>query len=336
MDHQLDNNQVTLKLLGFTDADTARFLSILTLAERGLKKSWSITGDKAADFFLIKEQLIPLMDQHELLKNLPRRQCIFIMHKRDDLDTGGHQLYLGAGEVPSLRLLVEFLNQINSDGPGQPVSAPEPDFLDPEQGFLGYLLAPVSHPRAFKLPSQQDGIVLYVDVKHNCYYSNTVLDQLTPYFFAGPELKVENLTKQHLQAAVVSQALKSQPLSNLLWFTAFTCSQGKVIKGYQKGDIVYLKRWPDINLPSCRQLVKLAAYMQSNVVDLETVQAQTSLPLARIHDFYNACKVIDLIGHSQYSDTHEKNTNTEKKQLFAKIGNRLKQVMQSNTQNKNE
>ena len=104
-----------------------------------------------------------------------------------------------------------------------------------------------------------------------------------------------------------------------------------MIKGYQKGDIVHLKRWPNINLPGCKQLIKLAAYMQSNAVDLDTVQVNTSIPIAQIYNFYNACKVIDLIGHSQTSDIHEKNIDAEQKQLLDRIGKRLNQTYKLET-----
>jgi len=330
MTYKSGGNSVTLKMLGFNDIDKTRFSSILTLAERALKKNWTLTTDISADFFMVKESLIPFMDQHEFLKNLPPEQCIFIRRKRDEFERDGLQFYWGENELPSLRLLVELLNRITDDHAKQPSSTPflsdtlEPDFFDPEQGFLGLLLAQASHPRLYKLIAQQPELVLYVDSLQKCYYSNATLTELSPYFFAeDDELQIENLTEQQLQTTVDSQQLKEQPLKNLLWFTAFTCSLGKVIKGYQKGDIVYLKRWPDLNLPGCRPLIKVAAYMQSNAVDLNTVQANTGMPMDQIYNFYNACKVIDLIGHNQQIDTHNKQLNSEQKQLLARIGKRL-------------
>jgi len=339
MNYQLKTNMVTLKLLDFSDKDKARFASILTLAERGLTRSWAITNDMSADFFLIKERLLPFMDQHEVLKSLPRQQCIFIMHTGNNrTKTIGHQLYWGESEVPSLRLLVEFLNQLTSEeeaahpASAQPLIAPESDVFDHEQGFLGYLLAPANTPRAFKLNNEHAGIVLYIDAEQNRYYSNTALEQLKPYFFATDALLIENISAGQLHTAITAQTLKPQPLSHLLWFTAFASSQGKVIKSYQKGDIVHLKRWPNINLPGCKQLVKLAAYMQSNAVDLDTVQANTAIPMAQIHDFYNACKVTGLIDHCQVADIHEKNLSSEQKQLIARIGKRLSQTSSSHKQ----
>jgi hypothetical protein len=295
------------------------------LAERGLKKAWQRPGTMTADYFLIKEQLIPQMEQHEVLKSLPRQRCIFIRHQRDNANIGGHQLYWGAGDVPSLRLLVEFLNQINDTQPTQ-VAVIEPLFFDPEQGFLGHLLAKADTPREFKLLSQPSHCVLVVDAEQNRYHSNVGLEQLKPYFFATDALQVNALTASQLPAIVALHALKAQPLSHLRWFAAFSASQGKVIKGYHKGDIVHLNRWPDVNLPGCKALIRLAAFMQSNAVDLDTVQAKTAIPINQVYDFYNACKVTQLIVHSQSSEVHEKQLDSTQKQLFARIGKRLSQA----------
>ena len=135
MNYQLKTNLVTLKLLDFSDTDKARFASILSLAERGLTRSWAITNDMSADFFLIKERLLPLMDQHEILKKLPRQQCIFIMHSSNNPNTMGHQLYWEENEIPSLRLLVDFFNRLALEEYPNNASATQPT-LYPGSGFF--------------------------------------------------------------------------------------------------------------------------------------------------------------------------------------------------------
>ena len=125
------------------------------------------------------------------------------------------------------------------------------------------------------------------------------------------------------QQDVSNKSLKAQPLKNLIWFAVFSCSQGCAWKGYQESDIVHLKRWPDINLPGCRELIKLAAYMQSNAVELSIAQEKTGFSMAQIYNFYNACYAIGLIEHVQQSDVFEKKLGDDKRQLFSKIGNRL-------------
>ncbi len=327
----------TLKMIGFSDVEKARFSAVLALADPQLKQAWKITESVPADFYLIKERLITQMDAHEILKHLPRQQCIFIRRSDNALIVDGHQFFWGEQDVPSLRYLVEFFNQLSdnkiaSSSPSPPENQPTPIFetshFNPQQGFLGHLLTPAKTPQAFKLAHQHADLTLYVDAEQNSYYTKSTLEQLEPYFFATDTLQIANITAQQLLTATAGQELKAQPLTHLLWFTTFTCSQGKLIEGHQKGDIVQLKRWPNLNLPGCKRLVKLAAYMHSNAVDLDTVQASTGIPIAQIHNFYNACKVIGLIAHSQHTDVHEKTINDEQKQLLEKIGKRLNETLQ--------
>ena len=289
-----------------------------------------------ADFFLIKEQLIPQMDQHEVLKSLPRQQCIFIRYKLDNPDIGGHQLYWGKDEVPSLRLLVEFFNSIGDQQSTPPAAIAQPTttvaqvleplFFDPEQGFIGQLLAQSSHPQLYTLTPPENPIRLYIDAPQKRFYSTAGLEQLKPFFITPGSRQAQAIQHSQLTADTLADALKPQPLSHLLWYGTFVSSQGKVIKGYQKGDIVQLKRWPDVNLPGCKELIRLAAFMQSNAEDLETIQAKTQFSISQVYDFYNACEVTQLIAHGQVRDSHDKQIDTEQKQLFARIGKRLGQA----------
>ena len=89
---------------------------------------------------------------------------------------------------------------------------------------------------------------------------------------------------------------------------------------------MHLKRWPDINLPGCRGLIKLAAYMQSNAVELKVVQEKTGFSMQQVYDFYNACYAIGLVENVQKTDVFEKDLSDQHRQLFSKIGKRLNQA----------
>ncbi|NOQ15595.1 MAG: hypothetical protein GQ581_00895 [Methyloprofundus sp.] len=167
---------------------------------------------------------------------------------------------------------------------------------------------------------------LYVDLQHKCYYSAHKLEGLQTYFTCQGKFFLQKMTDSQLQEVVSQQVLKPQPLNNLLWYAVFSCSQGNMIVDYQASDIVRLKRWPDINLPGSRELIKLAAYMHSNSVNLQMIQAETKFPMAVIRNFYNACKVIGLIELCQEKDVHEKTMDNDRRELYAKIGKRIKSI----------
>lgn len=201
----------------------------------------------------------------------------------------------------------------------------ETNFFDPKLGILGKLLSNEDDFKFFNLTNTSGANKLYINVKDRTYYCINKLENLDGVFSSVAPLIPHSLTENELRQVIINEELKSQPLDNLIWHVTFNCSQGKIIKGYAPSDIVHLKRWPDITLPGCRSLIKLAAYMQSNAANLETAQQKTGFSSEQINNFYNACKVIGLIVQANQTDIHDKNLNNEKLQLFAQIGKRLNQ-----------
>jgi len=342
---------VSLKLVSFSEVDRVKFESILAIAERGLDVSWQVVDSATADFYLLNSQT----NLDNLLQSLPRERCIFCTVNATD--SNDNELVITDSDIPSLSSLLSLFNRLattlaipHASDPASiepPLTTTEhnPEFIseespiihnednslnadteyfDPEQGFVGALLSGKEGIQCLSLKNGIDINKLYIYPEEKTYYSKNKLELLTPFFFSSSEsLLFQPLSEIELQKEIVANELKSQPLSKLVWCAVFNCSQGRSIKGYNKNDVIRLKRWPDINFPGCRELIQLAAYMQSNAVTLNTVQKQTGFPLEQIYNFYNACKAIDLIEHSQQIDTHEKKLNDDKRQLFAKIGDRL-------------
>jgi hypothetical protein len=100
-------------------------------------------------------------------------------------------------------------------------------------------------------------------------------------------------------------------------------SQGRLLQGSSADKPVRLKRWRDLNLSDSQELIKLAAFMQSNAADLPTVSEKTGVPIPLVNDFYNACEIVGLIEQSPKADIHNKQLNPEKVGLFSKIRSRL-------------
>jgi hypothetical protein len=220
----------------------------------------------------------------------------------------------------------DILHTEESDTPLSIETAePVDNIFDPaSHPFIGRLLDGNIEQKLFFSLSNADE--LYVDLQSQCYYSAHKLEDLQVYFTCQGKFSLQKLTDNQLQVIVSEQALKPQPLNNLLWYAVFSCSQGNMIVDYQESDIVRLKRWPDINLPGSRELIKLAAYMHSNSVNLQMIQTETKLAMTVVRNFYNACKVIGLIELCQEQDIHEKTMDSDKRELYAKIGKRIKSI----------
>jgi len=362
-ENYLYSGMVSLKLVGFNDKDKEKFESIFAFAESRLDVPWLLTEEVKADFYLLSHRLRSQMDQVPLLKTLPRKRCIF--YATQETTSEENELIVGSENLPSLRSLILLFNSLTAtrelkteepitvpelprrtEEAKQPLSSPKviqykPSsaktgdspvksttsdiYFDLEEGFIGLLLSKKTGIYRFDLESNSIPAMLYINFEEKVYYSQHKLEQLSS-FFSSEQIISKTLADAVLQEEVETKDLKPLPLSNLTWYAVFSCSQGRVRKGYQASDIVHLKRWPDINLPGCRELIKLAAYMQSNAVELEAVQKQTGFSMQQIYNFYNACYAIDLVKEVQATDIFEKQLSDDRRQLFAKIGKRLNQA----------
>ncbi len=213
----------------------------------------------------------------------------------------------------------------NKVKPASP-SLSEKAYFDLEAGFVGLLRSGKTAIYRFNLEIEGKSATLYINLFENKYYSNFKLEALQPFFADNAVSLSQELTEIVFQSEISAQGLKQNPLTHIIWYAVFSLSQGRARKGYQDSDIAYLKRWPDINLPGCRDLIKLAAFMQSNAVELSVAQKKTGFSIQQIYNFYNACYAIGLVVHTDQQDIHDKKINTEKRILFSQIGERLKQI----------
>lgn len=336
---------ITIKPIGFNESDRIKFESLLTIANNMLSTPWQVTTEAIeADFYLVVSSLKSKMTQDGLLSSLPWQKCIFYAEEK----TGGHyhEILVDRNNMPYFRSLLELLKSISSsiiydnksnsnDTPfakedTQQISILKKDYFDPEQGFIGLLLARNKEPFEYYINAKPAIDRVYVDATNKVYYCNSKLENLEAYFTENTLPIQREITQQQLQQIISDNNLKPIPLTNLLWYGAFMSSKGRLIKGGNNNNIVRLKRWPDINLPGSRKLIKLAAFMQSNAVDIDTVQQQTGFSIDQIYNFFNACKIIDLIEHSEINDIHKKNLDAEQRQLLAMIGRRLNQGNSTN------
>ncbi|MGR8935350.1 MAG: hypothetical protein ACU837_13305 [Gammaproteobacteria bacterium] len=329
---------LTIKPIGFNEQERIKFASILNLAERRLDKPWQLTEAAESDFYLLPEHLKLLRGKDNKLTSLPLQKCIFYTNK--NTHAGYHELLVDKNKVPSLKALVELFNNLsaaetvleqkaaettitNIEIPADGERQTEANYFDPERGFLGILLSNADGIKEYILKTSDADDNIYVDRKNKLYYYNKSLENLEPFFSEYCTPSTHNISEQQLQELISCENLKAGTLRSLLWFGAFISSKGKLIKGHDENAIVRLKRWPDINLPGSRKLIKLAAFMQSNSVDLNTIQQRTHIPVEQIYDFFNACKIIDLIEYSQQIDVHNKQLDDSRRQLYAMIEKRL-------------
>ncbi len=297
------NTIVTLKLIGFDELEQANLKAVLTLAERALHQPWQVVESSSADFYLLSVGSVAQISQQPELQALPKTQCILCVTQADTVS--GHTLLMDKNKIPGLRALVDVLNRVSTATKTQAtiehdfsvtVAEPKTDtsFFEPYQGLLAYLLNPSPQYLVITLNTQIDCLALYVDTHAQVYYSHNTLAQLDSYLTAGNNLCIKSYAADEFSECIEAESLKPQPLKNLIWYAALSLSAGRVLKNHADNVCVRLKSWPDLRLPNCMQYAKLATFMKNHHETLAVIAAQTDTALADVHNFYNACYLIDI------------------------------------------
>ncbi|MGR8940962.1 MAG: hypothetical protein ACU83V_01520 [Gammaproteobacteria bacterium] len=355
----MSQDSIKLKLVGFSEFEAQNIESVLSLAERGLLKKWRIVTDPPVDYYLLPESLSVRMSDEDGLKSLPRDRCIFSSKEERRADSTGHVMRLSCDSrnVPRIRAMIDLFNVLceetlaerKNQGPSMrtaearrrnvtasavaehvPAAKPEDDkVFIPSQGFVGQLLASMNMNGLlrYELTMPNSPGYIYVYPEQQVFYSPASLDLLAPFFTCDEKLisctSKNQVTEAELEQVAEAEDLKPYTLRSLLWYGVFKSSKGRLLEGSSAEKAVRLKRWPDLNLADCQELIKLAAFMQSNAASLQTIAEKTNIPMSVVNDFYNASEVVGLIEHCAEADIHKKQLNPEKTGLFSRIRSRL-------------
>ena len=303
------NQVITVCLVGFNAQETENFSAVLSLAERGLQHIWRISSSMDADLFLLAEGIDFASYQ------LPQARCLFYSSQKTTDDRS--VLLVDTHGVPRLRSVVEVFNRLANEL----LSAQSPSSnasFNPQHGFLGQLLHAPTQAQAYSLPEQT---AIYVDKQANVYFSACDLQQLKRYAKA-PQVFATPLTEPQYGKATAD--LTAKPLNNLIWEITFLASSGKLLQGHSQNDIVHLSHWPDLSIATCRNYMKLIAFMRHNTAPISEIAQSTAIEMTEIYNFYNACYLIGFIEKAKQSSYHQKKHRQH--ELLNKINSRLKEV----------
>lgn len=336
----IESKLVTLKLIGFNDQESNNLQAILTLAGRALKKKWLVVTTDDADFFLLSVTASATANRAQNQENLPQARCLFCT-PAPQIEAAS-TLLVDEKHVPRLSALVALFNQVTDNS--QPVSEqpssesipqnpnlPSPiettdssAFFDPQQGLLGHLVTAEPPLQVICLTDSPAYPSLYINVEKNTYYSQNNLEQLSPYLAESVKLNSKACSKLEIQNYMMTEQLKPRSLKELIWYIVMKTSAGKLLKGHTHADIVMLNSWPDLRLFKCANYAKLATFMKNNAAPLEMIAEYTKIPVAEVHDFYNACYLMNLVEKKNQIEINKKNLSSERLDLLNKIDARLK------------
>jgi hypothetical protein len=341
----------SLSLIGFNESQTRTFSAILSLAERGLRDSWSLIESVEADFFFLYAEK---SESESLIcsKNLPRERCLFASQKDNSVEEyDDDELFITSNGLPQLSALVKMLNyqtatvtsgaQSSTDSlsitaitvPNKIIALSDDDFFDPNRSFLISLLQTKVDFLVCRFKSPTGIVSLYINFVKKTYHCEISLKELGAYFIEDLVV-IEVLVAEEWYEAVKKSTLPVRPLADLIWYVAFVLSNGQLLSGHSNQDNVHLTRWPYLGAEVCDKYIKLSAFMRNNVASLTVTANKTNIPLTDVYSFYNACYLIGIVEKADNSELYAKVIDTEKQQLLAKITNRLKAINNQKEQTK--
>lgn len=339
---------IRLQLQGFGDAEFQKLDSILALAEARMDYLWTLGHGADADVVLVSD--ISLLPKDE------SRPCIYYVNASENDSenppcNNTWSLIVDDHQVPHLWQLTKVFNAVaehlnplpeisaaEDETADSPVQSPVLDKISPAEsvsqlnspttgnykGTLLDLLQPTvdaSTDKVFRV-CFSTGESISVDLGRDLYFCQQPIETLEPYFCETIPFEVRSVSVYSLEAEVDELGIVGQPLSHLRWYIALT-SPSLHLLDQLSDKTVKLKRWPDMGLPGCTPLIRLAAFMQSNEASVVTIAEKTKMPEAKVCAFLNACVQEDLVIYGDQETIHEKPVADEFKTLLSRISERI-------------
>lgn len=211
--------------------------------------------------------------------------------------------------------------QIASTDTGQAANNTAPKPSDP-------LLLELLQPRAdagtdavFRV-CFESGDCFSADLDRDLYFSPQPIETMAACFAQCGAFEVRAVSPHTLDIEADEIEGGGQPLSHLRWYIALM-SPSSDLRDQLADKTVKLKRWPDLGLPGCTPLIRLAAFMQSNEASVMTVAEKTETPVDKVCAFLNACAQENLVIYGDQEAIHEKPVAADFKSLLSRISDRI-------------
>lgn len=345
-----------LQLSGFSSSEADNIHSIYALAEGRLDQLWVLSEHAGGDVRLVRDQ--SLLSQ----ENTPCIYCCPAHTPLPERKGSVWPLPVDTNHVPLLSHLVRVLSEIDeyldqhqaqSESPSPGQSGQDDQRLTQNQSSEAAVehapasdIAPVAADmdtpgtsrRAAKeqvvgllqalesLAGEQESILIRYETGEQVY----IALGSEQYLFEQPLDVLGHCLEQQAAFDILPctdadypDAVKPEPLAHLRWFIALKSS---VLHGPERfsGKTVRLRRWPDMGLPGCQSLIRLAAFMQSNEASLETISEKTGMSVQQVCAFITACEQEGLVLFGAGSEEiFEKPIDSGLRSLLSQISRRI-------------
>ncbi len=346
-------NVYKLTTKAFEKMDVLLLQSIVQLVQRQLKSTWTI--DESADILLVD---VEHPEGRTFWETAPSDKLIVAYAKQNVYEAkwylqkpirvqplvqllndlaGFRETYPVVASQPIQAVLrTKETGQTSRAVPKTPVAPAPPEktsttiYFQPTQYLIGLIHTAVSTGQVIRFSYAETPAIYLLPQEQRCFtttiqMTHLEMSQQTLFSVSANQIKQERLTTTELCDQIEKLALRSYPVETILWKTALVASQGRLIYKHTKETTVKLKQWPNFaSLPHLPAHINLAAFMLKKTADLATIAVKTQTPLPVVIDFFNACKVINIVTEtSGGAPPLEKEITETKRDLFRSILRRL-------------
>ena len=175
------------------------------------------------------------------------------------------------------------------------------DYFEPKHSLLGLIQSILDKGDAKCLTCAQGEVMYIYPQQRRCFTSKVNFNRLTlkqkqSYASIVDQVSVSDVSEATLPQDVKAKGLENYAVDTILWLVTLCASQGRLMVGSDKNSYVRLKQWPNFALLPCQPVhLRIAAFMLKNATTLETIAAKTNVDFSTLVDFFNACKVVNLV-----------------------------------------
>ena len=166
--------------------------------------------------------------------------------------------------------------------------------FDPADGLLGILQQLTAEKQATLVYATGIGAVAVIPDLGD-YFTELSDDELAAFC----QIPATGFTAKRLGDAsrnqLLGQGISGRNIEELKWRAAYHASQGRLMKGCGRDDVVLLKSWPNLTrLPAMANGVRIAALLSRFPTTVSLAHHLLKIPVAEMNEFYSAATAAGL------------------------------------------
>ncbi len=161
------------------------------------------------------------------------------------------------------------------------------DYFEPDHYLLGTLRRAVANQQDIYIEAGQHGELLLLSSRGEYHSTHNEPSQLLT--LAPSEVKVTTLDGN--KAEMFASGRVGRNIDELLWQAAYYASEGRMMSGIYRDDVVELEYWPNFSrLPHTSNSMRIAALLSRHPTSIHFATRLLKVDQAEMFQFYSAAR----------------------------------------------